>query len=90
MDGRKQAVALRYHAGEDNAPVVLAKGKGVIAEAILELAEQAGVPSVADKELVGLLSLTEVGEAVPPEAYRLAAEAIAFVWRLDRKLQKRR
>lgn len=89
MEERKQAVALRYKAGEDAAPVVLAKGKGVIAEAIVELAKQVGIPAVADQELLSLLAATEVGEAIPPEAYQLAAEVIAFVWRLDRELQRR-
>ncbi|HEX2952854.1 MAG TPA: EscU/YscU/HrcU family type III secretion system export apparatus switch protein [Bacillota bacterium] len=86
MNIEKRAIALRYKKGEDPAPIVLAKGKGTIAEAIMELANKAGIPTMAEPELASLLELTEVGEAIPPEAYKLAAEIIAFVWRLDRQI----
>ena len=81
MEERKQAVALRYKAGEDAAPVVLAKGKGVIAEAIVELAKQAGIPAVAD-QVVEFVGCDGGGEAIPPEAYQLAAEVVPLsgVW----------
>lgn len=87
MEEIKKAIALRYKKGEDPAPIVLAKGKGTVADAIIELAQQAGIPTVAKPELASLLELTEVGEAIPPEAYQLAAEIIAFVWRLDRQIK---
>lgn len=87
MEYEKRAIALRYRKGEDPAPVVLAKGKGTVAEAIMELARQAGIPTMVKPELASLLELTEIGEAIPPEAYKLAAEIIAFVWRLDRQIK---
>jgi flagellar biosynthesis protein len=87
MSNEKRAIALRYKKGEDPAPIVLAKGKGTIAEAIMELANKTGIPTMAEPELASLLELTEVGEAIPPEAYKLAAEIIAFVWRLDRQIK---
>ncbi len=46
-----KAIALRYRQTEDEAPVVLAKGQGLVAEAILELARAAQIPTVADGEL---------------------------------------
>jgi flagellar biosynthesis protein len=86
VEERKQAIALRYHPDEDAAPIILAKGRGTIAEAILELANNAKVPTVEDAELIAMLEAIEVGEAVPPEAYHLVAEVIAFIWRLDQKV----
>lgn len=86
----KKAVALRYKKGEDPAPIVLAKGNGTIAEAIMELAKRSHVPTLAKPELMALLEATEVGEAIPPEAYKLAAEVIAFVWKLDNLMQRRK
>lgn len=94
MDGYKmkeqinEAIALRYQEEEDHAPLIVAKGKGEIAEAILELAHQSGVPTLKDPELVKLLEGVEVGEYIPPEAYALAAEIIAFIWRLEEKIGK--
>ena len=89
VEERKQAVALRYHPEEDEAPIVLAKGHGPIAEAILELANKAKVPTVEEPELITMLEAIEVGEAVPPEAYHLVAEVIAFIWRLDHKVREK-
>jgi len=83
-----KAVALRYREKEDYAPVVLAKGRGYLAEAILALARQAGVPVLAEPELLAMLEKVEVGEYIPPEAYTLAAEVIAFLMRLEGRLER--
>ena len=94
MDGYKmhekiiKAIALRYREDEDLAPLVLAKGQGRIAEAILELANQSDIPTFADPELVKLLEGAEVGEDIPPEAYLLTAEIIAFLWRMEDKIKQ--
>lgn len=85
-----KAIALRYHQAEEEAPIVLAKGQGLVAEAILELARQAEVPAVADAELYKLLDDVEVGGNIPPEAYQLTAEILAFIWQLEEKVGKRR
>ena len=83
-----KAVALRYREKEDYAPVVLAKGRGYLAEAILALAREAGVPVVEEPELLAMLEKVEVGEYIPPEAYTLAAEVIAFLMRLEGRLER--
>lgn len=83
-----KAVALRYREEEDYAPLVLAKGRGRLAEAILALARQAGVPALTEPELVQMLDKVEVGEYIPPEAYTLAAEVIAFIMRLEERLEQ--
>ncbi|NLW55437.1 MAG: hypothetical protein GX050_02225 [Firmicutes bacterium] len=83
-----KAIALRYEENKDVAPVVLAKGQGTLAEAILQLARQAEVPTVTAPELVKLLEGVEVGEYIPPEAYLLTAEILAFLWQLEEDLKR--
>lgn len=84
---KRGAVALRYDPDRDYAPVVLAKGKGYIAEAILELARQAGIPTIEEPELLQLLQGVELGQCIPPEAYTLVAEIIAFFMNLEEKVR---
>ena len=83
---RRRAVAMRYRAGEANAPRVVAKGQGVIADRIIELARVHGLHVHEDPDLVALLGALEVDTDIPPELYRAVAEVLAFVYRLDRRL----
>jgi flagellar biosynthesis protein FlhB len=79
------AVALRYRVGEMNAPKVLGKGAGYIAEKIREIARQQSIPIVENKPLARLLySQVEVGREVPETLYRAVAEVLAYVYRLRR------
>ncbi|MEJ5339857.1 MAG: flagellar biosynthesis protein FlhB [Aquificaceae bacterium] len=75
------AIALRYNPEEgDRAPKVLAKGKGPVAEKIVEIAHENGVPVIRKEELArGMYPLVEVGEEIPPKFYRAVAEVIAFI-----------
>ena len=77
------AVALRYEAAEDIAPRLAAKGHGHVAEQIIRLARQNGVPLHHDPDLVELLSQLEVDQVIPPEAYEVIAEILAFVYTLN-------
>ncbi len=81
----KKAVALRYKDGEDAAPKVAAKGQGTIAEKIIALAKEAGVPVKEDSDLVEVLSKLEVDEHIPPETYVVVAEILAWVYRVNKK-----
>jgi flagellar biosynthesis protein len=80
---KKLAVALKYDG--QGAPRVSAKGSGKIAERILELAEEHGIPLQEDHELVELLSQIELGHEIPENLYLAAAEVIAFAYRLKEK-----
>jgi flagellar biosynthetic protein FlhB len=85
------AVALRYKAGEDRAPKVVAKGRGVVAERIRELARQNGVPILAQPPLARLLhKLVPEGREIPSNVYHAVAEVLAYVFRLraGRSLRK--
>jgi len=82
------AIALRYDPSKgDRAPVILAKGKGEIAERIVEVATVHGVPIVRREELArALYPVVEVGEEIPPKFYRAVAEVIAFVLSRRRRI----
>jgi flagellar biosynthetic protein FlhB len=76
------AVALRYRASEDRAPRVTAKGQGVHAERIRELAREHGVPIVENIPLARLLyKRVKIGRAVPVETFKAVAAILAFVYR---------
>ncbi len=77
------AVALRYHSGYDPAPVVVAKGRGLIAQQIYRLAWRHSVP-VVHRPLLARLIFRAVpeGRAIPPTIYQAVAEILAFIYRL--------
>ena len=78
------AVALAYNDGA-HAPRVVAKGRGIIAQTIIERAREAGVYVHESSELVTLLMQLDLDESIPPELYRAVAEVLAFVHMLERK-----
>lgn len=79
----KQAIALSYEFG-DEAPKILATGKGLIAEKIIEKAKEADVPLYKDSKLANTLSKLEIGDMIPPELYTVVAEILVFVDNMDR------
>lgn len=79
----KQAVALSYDPAED-APKVIASGRGVLAERIIEKAKEAEVPIHRDDKLADTLSRLEIGEMIPPELYEVVAEILVFVDAMDK------
>jgi flagellar biosynthesis protein len=79
MEERKKAVALRYEPEKDNAPVVLAKGYGELAERIIKIAKERNIPIVEDKDLISALIMVEVFEEIPPELYRAVAKVLVFI-----------
>lgn len=80
----KKAVALKYEPGKSNAPRVTAKGKGLLAERIIEIAREQGIPVSEDPDLVAALIRLEFDEEIPPELYKAVAEILAFAYRLNR------
>lgn len=83
----KTAVALLYEP-DDNAPRVIASGKGYLAEKIIETAKEADVPVHKDSGLADTLSRLEIGDAIPPELYSVVADILVFVDRMDRIKEK--
>lgn len=86
---RKTAVALRYDVDRDKAPLVLASGRGPVADEILRIAEDNKIPLYEDPELAKLLTKLELDAEIPPELYTLVAEVLFFVYKLDRMAEKR-
>ncbi len=85
MQSRKKAAALTYEGGS-SAPVVTAVGMGIIADKILEKAEDNDVPVVYNKELTDLLCNVDVGDSIPTEVYDAVAHIIAYITELDSSL----
>ncbi|MBR6397180.1 MAG: EscU/YscU/HrcU family type III secretion system export apparatus switch protein [Lachnospiraceae bacterium] len=79
----KTAVALRYDENQDEAPRVIAAGKGKIAEKIIEKAKESDVPLHKDAKLAKSLSNLEIGDNIPPELYEVVAEVLVFINRMD-------
>ena len=79
----KTAVALSYDPEED-APKVIASGKGALAEKIIEKAKEANVAVHQDDKLAETLSRLEIGEMIPPELYEVVAEILVFVDAMDK------
>ena len=80
---RKEAVALKYDLELGDAPLVTAKGKGLVAENILEKAKEAGVPVQEDPTLMELLGQLDVNEMIPERLYGAVAEVFAYLYHLE-------
>jgi flagellar biosynthesis protein len=77
------AVALAYRE-DDSAPIVVAKGKGLLAQAIVERAREAGVYVHESRELVALLMHVDLDQHIPSQLYLAVAELLAWLYRLER------
>lgn len=75
----RTAIALEYNPNESEAPKVIATGKGLLADKIIEQAKEADVPVHKDSKLAGTLSKLEIGDMIPPELYEAVAEILVFV-----------
>lgn len=83
-DERSLAVALKYAPG-DNAPRVVAKGRGLIAEEIIARAREHGVYVHESPELVALLQQLDLDEHIPPTLYIAVAELLAWIYQVEQK-----
>lgn len=79
----KQAVALEYEVGDD-APKIIAAGKGILAERIIEKAKEENVPVHRDDKLADTLSKLDIGDYIPQELYGVVAEILVFVDQMDK------
>jgi len=86
MEKSPKAVALKYDRKKDSAPRVIAKGRGEIAEKIIEVANAHNVPLYEDKNLIQILEALDLETEIPPELYRAVAEVLAFIYKLNGKI----
>ena len=87
MDDRQSAVALSQ-ADKNRAPVVVAKGYGVVAESIMREARQNGLYVHASAGLVKLLMQVDLDQQIPPQLYRAVAEVMAWVHNLESQAER--
>jgi len=80
---QKLAAVLKYDAEKDQAPRLAAKGRGMVAEKIIELALKHDIPIKKDPALVQILSKLDIDETIPQELYQVVAEVLAFVYRMN-------
>ena len=82
---RKEAVALTYDPSQSDAPKVIAKGKGKIAENILEKAKEHDIPIQEDPSLLEILGQLNIDESIPEELYKAVSEVFAYIYHIDRE-----
>lgn len=82
---RKVAVAIQYDKDKKEAPFVIAKGKGVVADKIIEKGIEEDIHIIEDKVLAGNLIKLEITEEIPEELYTAVAEILSFIYNLDKE-----
>jgi flagellar biosynthesis protein len=85
---QRLAVALAYRREQDAAPRVVAKGRGLLADAILERAREAGVYVHESRELVALLMQVDLDQRIPAPLYVAVAELLAWLYRVESREQR--
>ncbi len=70
---KNKAVALRYNSDTDQAPVIIASGYGEVANKIINIAEQNGIPVYRDDSAASLMCMLDVGSTIPQELYEVIA-----------------
>ncbi len=83
---QKKAIALRYDKLKDSAPRLIAKGKGFIAEKIVELAKENKIPVIEDDKLLSAAYNLDIYEEIPPSLYKAVAKVLVFVERLKNSI----
>ncbi len=81
----QKAVALKYVPKQDRAPKVTAKGSGLLADKIIQLAKEHGLPIQEDPALIEILSQLDFYQEIPPSVYTVVAEILAFVYSMNNR-----
>lgn len=85
MNTPRRAVALRYEKHQEEAPRVVARGAGEVADAIIRTASSHEVPVMENKDLVDALISLEVDSVIPAELYQAVAEVLAYVYQFGQR-----
>ena len=86
----KKAVALKYNVDKDMAPVVIASGYGEIAERIIDIAEQKGIPVFRDDSAASLMCMLDVGSNIPTELYEVIATIYGEIMKTSAEIKGKR
>jgi flagellar biosynthesis protein len=84
-DKIRKAAVLKYKHQIDRAPVLVAKGKGIVADRIIEMARKHRIPIQSDPALVEVLGQLDIDQEIPPELYRAVAQILAYVYKMTKK-----
>lgn len=87
---QQKAVALRYRVDDDNAPVVVASGYGAVAERIIDVAEQKGIPVFRDDSAASMLCMLDIGRSIPPELYEVVAALYCRILDISKEIRQSR
>ena len=79
----RSAVSLKYDSRVNKAPLVTAKGDGLVADKIIALAKKNNIPIKSDPDLVQLLSQIDLNREIPASLYKVVAELLSFVYKLN-------
>ena len=80
---QSKAAALQYDKGKPGAPKLTAKGKGVVAEKIIEIARANNIPLHRDADLIEILDKVEIDTEIPIEVYAIVAEIFAYIYKVN-------
>ncbi|MGE4318251.1 MAG: EscU/YscU/HrcU family type III secretion system export apparatus switch protein [Deferribacterales bacterium] len=84
---RKKAAAIRYDKATDRVPKLVAKGKGVVADKIIERALEHNIYIKEDKDLVEALSTLDLFDEIPVELYKVVALLLAELYKINSKIK---
>lgn len=84
---QEKAVALKYRADQDSAPVVIASGYGSVAEKIVDIAEQKGIPIFRDDSAASMMCMLEVGKTIPTELYEVVAAVYCQILNISKEIK---
>jgi flagellar biosynthesis protein len=85
----QEAVALRYSKDKEDAPRVVAKGRGFVAQQLLAVARRHAVPVYQNQAVTNLLMAVELDREIPPDLYQAVANVLAYVYRMDGRAAER-
>ncbi len=87
---KDKAVALKYNPQQDAAPIVIASGYGLVAEKIINIGEQQGIPIFRDDSAATMLCMLELGSSIPPELYEIIATVYMKIMERAEELKKQK
>lgn len=78
-----KAAALTYDKSQPGAPVLAARGRGAVAQKIIEVAEANNIPLHKDADLVEILEKVELDTEIPLEVYAIVAEIFSYIYKAN-------
>ena len=84
-----EAAALKYDADSDDAPYIVAIGKGNLAEKMVEAAKESNVQVIKNEQLAHVLGKLNIGDEIPEEMYAVVAEILIFISSIDEEYRTR-